>query len=613
MDYSDNTFDFLVIGGGTAGLVVAARLSEDPNIRVGVIEAGLSKLGDPNVDMPASVGRMLNNPDYDWTFHSIPQKGANNRVFHLPRGKLLGGSSAINFTTYVRPCAQDLDDWVSELGFQGWSFDDLLPYFKRHEHLEVEQPNIAERNTSDSSLDPELHGVDGPIHTSLATWQIPFEKPLLDTLGQVSGQPRPLDPYNGSHLGFYRSLLSIDRTAQPTRSYAASGFLVPALKRPNLRVLTDALATKIILESDQFGVPAARGVEIHQQGIIRQVFARTEVIVSAGSFKSPQLLELSGIGDPEVLERAQIQCVVPNPHVGNNLQEKTMSAVVYELGPEEMSLDSLFLDPNLAREHFGLYTTAGSGALSGTANLMGFVPFASQVSNTEMEKTLGTINSNKPTSPQDDSFQTNQYKVIAGRIRDAKSANIQLLGSPANFDISQGHADCSKLVHGPPAGSGRPCYALIASNMYPLSRGRVHIASSDPQDAPEIDPGFFTHPADAHVLGEAVALADRVLQSEHLKGKVGRRVDPPPEVDLQDADAAREFVRDRIVTYHHALGTCSMGLVVDERLRVKGVRGLRVVDASVLPMQVSAAIMATVYAAAEKGADLIKEDHGISM
>lgn len=633
MNDPGDDFDFLIVGGGTAGLVVAARLTEDPNVRVCVIEAGASKLGDPNVDMPASVGRMLNNTDYDWTFHSTPQvriqvveclfakciietdkwlkREARNRVFHLPRGKLLGGSSAINFTTYVRPCARDIDDWVSELGIKGWSFADLLPYFKRHEHLEVDQPNIAERNTMESPLDLKLHGVEGPIHTSLATWQIPFEKPLLDALGQVSGQSPPLEPYNGSHLGFYRSLLSIDRTGKPIRSYAANGFLAPAFDRPNLCVITDARAARIILATDSTGVPVARGVEIHHQGTKREIFASKEVILSAGSFQTPQLLELSGIGDPETLQEAQIPCVLSSPHVGNNLQEKTMSAVVYELASGEISLDSAFLDPSLGAEHFRLYMTTGSGALSGTANLMGFVPFASQVSNTVLEKTLGTVESNRPRVPQDALFQAKQYKAITSRLRDTNSASIQLLGSPANFDITQGHADCSKLVHGPPAGSSRPCYALIGSNMYPLSRGSVHVRTSDPLDEPAIDPGFFTHPADAHVLAEAVALADRVLRSEQLKGKVGRRVDPPPEVDLQDADTAREFVKDRIVTYHHALGTCAMGLVVDERLRVKGTRGLRIVDASVLPMQVSAAIMATVYAAAEKGADMIREDHGI--
>ncbi|KAG8157603.1 hypothetical protein KVR01_012645 [Diaporthe batatas] len=611
MNDSGDLFDFLVVGGGTAGLVVAARLTEDPRIRVCVIEAGASKLGDPNVEMPASVGKMLNNTEYDWAFHSTPQREAKNKVFHLPRGKLFGGSSAINFTTYVRPHAQDIDDWSSELGIEGWSFNDLLPYFKRHEHLEADQPNIAERNTTESPLNLELHGVEGPIHTSLATWQIPFEEPLLDALGQVSGQSAPLEPYSGSHLGFYRSLLSIDRTGKPIRSYAANGFLAPALDRPNLCVLTDALAGKIIMSTDSTGLLVARGVEIHHQGTRRNVFASKEVILSAGSFQSPQLLELSGIGDPKILQQAQIPCVLSSPHVGNNLQEKTMSAVVYELGPGELSLDSAFLDPALGAEHFRLYMTTGSGALSGIANLMGFVPFASQVSNTGLEKTLSTVESSTPSVPQDLSFQAKQYKAIAGRLRDPNSASIQLLGSPANFDIAQGHADCSKLVHGPPAGSERPCYALIGSNMYPLSRGSVHIRTSDPRDEPAIDPGFFTHPADAHVLAASVALADRVLRSAQLEGKVGARVDPPPEVDLQDADAAREFVRDRIVTYHHALGTCAMGLVVDERLRVKGTRGLRVVDASVLPMQVSAAIMATVYAAAEKGADMIREDHGI--
>lgn len=524
---------------------------------------------------------------------------------------MLGGSSGINFMTYSRPCAQDIDDWATELGLQGWSFADLLPYFQRHQHLERDLTNIADRNTNECPLNPDIHGFGGPIHTSLPVWHVPFEKPLLHALDQVSGIPRPLEPNNGSHVGFYRSLLTIDRTAKPTRSYAASGFSDHVVKHPNLQVMTDSVVTRLILERDSNNTLLAKGVEILHQGTTHKLFATKEVILSAGSFQSPQLLELSGIGDPSILGLAQIPCVLPNRHVGNNLQEKTMSAVVYELGPEEMSLDSLFMDPSFAKGHFNLFNEEHTGALSGVAGLMGFIPFSSQVCTAELEKTFSLMALGSSLPSQDVGFQEKQYKAIAARMRRIQSADIQLVGSPANFNIAEGHANCARLISGPPAGSKRACYAMIVSNMYPLSRGSVHVRSSNPLDAPAIDPGFHSHPADAHVLAAGVKFADRVFQSAHLEGKVGQRVDPPPELDLNDGDAARQFVRDRIVTYHHALGTCAMGQVVDERLRVKGVRGLRVVDASVLPMQVSAAIVATVYAAAEKGADMIKEDNGI--
>lgn len=520
---------------------------------------------------------------------------------------MIGGSSGINFMTYTRPCAQDLDDWAEELGLEGWSFSELLPYFQRHQYLEKAHEDIMERDAAVSPLDMSLHGTSGPIHTSLPTWHVPFETPLLGALDQESGLARPDEPNKGEHLGFFQSFLSIDRTAKPGRSYAANGYLAPVMERPNLRVIPEATVTRVILEQDATGGLVAKGVELIHDGVTQKVFAEREVILSAGSFKSPQLLELSGIGHPDVLEKAHIPCVLANPHVGNNLQEKTMSAVVYELGHGETSVDSVFLDPNFAKEQFRLYQEENTGALSGAASLMGFVPFASQIDETELKGVLSMIDTEIALPAQDSKYQNKQIKAIAARVRSTSSANIQLLGSPANFNIAAGFENCAKLVSGPPGET--PCYALIVSNMYPLSRGSVHVRSSDPLEAPDIDPGFHSHPADTHILAAGIRFADRVFNSSLLKGKVGKRVDPPAHVDLEDENEARQFARDRIVSYHHALGTCAMGQVVDERLRVKGVEGLRIVDASVLPMQVSAAIMPTVYAAAEKGADMIKRDH----
>jgi choline dehydrogenase-like flavoprotein len=522
---------------------------------------------------------------------------------------MFGGSSGINFMTYTRPCAQDLDDWATELGLEGWSFSELLPYFQRHQYLEKDHMNIAKRDATVSPLDMSLHGTSGPIHTSLPTWHVPFEKSLLRALDQESGLKRPDEPNKGEHLGFFQSFLSIDRTAQPVRSYAANGYLAPVMERPNLRVIPDAIVTRVVIEQNATGGLVAKGVELIQDGVAQKVFTEREVILSAGSFKSPQLLELSGIGHPNVLEKAHIPCVLANRHVGKNLQEKTMSAVVYELGNGQTSIDSVFLDPNFAKEQFRLYQEEHTGALSGAASLMGFIPFTSQINEEELNEVLSMITTATALPAQDAEFQDKQNMAIAARMRSPSSANIQFVGSPANFNIAAGFENCAKLVSGPPGDT--PCYALIVSNMYPLSRGSVHVRSSDPLETPDIDPGFHSHSADAHVLAAGICFADRVFKSALLKGKVGKRVDPPPEVNLEDEDEARQFARDRIVSYHHALGSCAMGQVVDERLRVKGVEGLRIIDASVLPMQVSAAIMPTVYAVAEKGADMIKQDHSL--
>ena len=528
---------------------------------------------------------------------------------------MLGGSSGINFMAYGRPCAVDIDDWSTKLGIRGWSWAELLPYFKRSEKLEVDEPNITDRDLAACPIKQDLHGLNGPIHTSMNTWQVPFEKTLLSAFDEVSGLSRPEEPYNGSHLGFYRSLFTTDRTGKPIRSYAASGYLAPATKRSNLRVLTNALACKILLENGDNESLLARGVELQHQGKSHLAFAKKEIILSAGPIQSPQILELSGIGDPKILGEAQVPCILSNSDVGNNLQERALSAVVYELGPGIMSLDSLFQDPALLKEHQKMYAEEHSGATSGCVSLTGYISYSSQTNDAELEQKITKVFSpqfaNGQSSSQNMVFQGKQNEAIIARMRGPESADIQLFGTPANFNILKGHSNCGRLMSGPPEG-GNACFSITASNMYPMSRGSVHIKSSNPLEAPLIDPGFLSHPVDVDVLAAGVAFADRVFRSARVKDQVTRRIDPPPEVDLQDRDAARNFVRERITTYHHALGTCAMGQVVDERLRVKGVQGLRVADASVLPMQLSTAPLATVYAAAEKAADMIKEDHQVS-
>jgi len=542
------------------------------------------------------------------------QTASKDRVYHVPRGKMLGGSSGINFMAYGRPCAADIDDWSKKLGISGWLWDDLLPYLKRSQKLEVDLPNIKERDVHIFPFEVESQGTAGAIHTSASPWHVPFEHEILPVLDKISGYARPKDPYCGSHVGFYRSLWAIDRSDKPVRSYAASGYLAPVTERPNLKIITNTVACKILTETKEDGSLAATGVEVQHHGARYVVKAKREVILSAGSFQSPQLLEQSGIGDPDILRQLGIPCVLENLNVGNNLQEKLLSAVVYELAPGIMSLDSVLRDPELRAEHQKLYAESHSGALSGCINLTGFLPYSSLVRRNDMDSTMDSIlnqeiASGSPQSPaQNAPFQHRQREAIAERMRSPNSADIQFICTPANFDTASGYQNLAKLSPGSPAGYNA-CYSVVVSQMYPNSRGSVHSRSSNPLDAPTIDLGFLSHPADVDVMAAGIQFADRVLSSDALKGMVGRRVDPPPSVDLQDKEQARDFARDHVVTYHHSLGTCAMGQVVDERLRVKGVQGLRVVDASVMPMQVSAAILATVYAVAEKGADMILADH----
>ncbi|RAH59324.1 alcohol oxidase [Aspergillus piperis CBS 112811] len=610
-DFIHDTFDFSIVGGGTAGLVLAARLSEDPNVRVGVIEAGVSRLGDPKVDTPTGMAMTLKDPEYDWCFQTSPQSGVNNRTYATHRGKMLGGSSGLHSMMSGRPTQEEINDWGKATGVKGWEWSDLLPYFKKHEKLEVDQPNITSRDTDTCPLDPGLHGTEGPIHHSFGTWHVPFEKDLIPALDAVSGLSRPENPYAGNHLGFYRTLFTIDRTDRPVRSYAASGYLAPNSNRSNLRVLTDALVCKITLGTNEHNERQATGVEFLHHGMSYTVQPRKEVILSAGAVQSPQLLELSGIGDPNVLGRIGIPCIVPNMDVGNNLQEQALCSVVYELAPGYTSVDSLLRDHAIFEEYQKFYEEKHTGALSGSLSITGYTPYATQVEQQDLEKSVACfLDPKNASTKQDTVLQNKQRKIIAARIQDPTCPCIQYMCAPENFNTALAVDNLGAVMSGPPSGFN-DCYSITMSQMHPVSRGRVHVVSDDPMQAPDISPGLLAHPADVDVLAAGVGFADRVFRSELVRGKVARRVRPDPGVDVGVREQVKEFVRESAVPFQHFLGTCALGMVVDERLRVKRIKGLRVVDASIVPMMVSPSLAAVVYAVAERAADLVKEDYGL--
>ncbi|KIW88408.1 uncharacterized protein Z519_10977 [Cladophialophora bantiana CBS 173.52] len=596
-------FDYVVVGGGTAGAVVAARLSEDPSVRVGVIEAGQNRLGDPLIETPGTLAFLLRNPDYAWDFTTVPQKANSNKSHHVTRGRVLGGSSAINFMAYCYPSARDLDD-LKELGIAGWSWNEMVPYFHKVDHHDP--PTNPEPHFY-PSIDPEIHGGEGPIHASFATTRIPAEDAVLEALKETSGLPLAKQPYSGEHQGWYGSLSSIDRsTNKGTRSYAATGYIAPILDRPNLRILTGATATKVILDDSK----RARGVRF-AYGAARdqfyEVHAKAEVILSAGSIQTPQLLELSGIGDVSVLSAAGIPTLVENPHVGANAQEQVMTNVIYELRDGDISLDSIYLDPAFLAAQQTLYAQSRDGVLANAPGLNGFTSYASLVGASTVEQTVSSlISPSSAPSPVD----AQQAAILASRLSSPTASALQFIVIPAYCDTLNAHADMSKFMPGPPATDppANPCISLQAVLMYPASRGSVHITSVDPFAPPEIDYGLLSHPADVDVLAAGLAFADRVFRSPHIKSRVKRRLYPAEGRDVHDPSTARDIVREAVTLINHPLGTCALGKVVDDRLKVMGVEGLRVIDASVLPMELSAFTMATVYAIGEKGAAMIRED-----
>ena len=493
---------------------------------------------------------------------------------------------------YTRGQKADYDDWES-LGNKGWSWNAMLPYMLKHEHFD----GLG----SQYSYDDMFHGRSGGIHTSFPCYRCEIEEPWLEACQAALGNahPSPKDAWSGVHTGVYTSLCTIDRSsasAKGTRSYAATGYLVPVLERENLKVLTGSHASRVILEGED-GSLTATGVEFFNGGETHVALASREVILSAGTISTPQILELSGIGDPAVLAKVGIETVVENRDVGANFQDHLLTGISYNLAPNSSSLDALH-DPQLQAKAIADYTSSQSGPLSTGQSSMGFIPYSSIATPSEVEATASLIISHSSTSPQ-------QARADADRLRSPESAGLHIYGVAATFNLDQGH-DSSKYFTPPPPGAQR--ITMGVSLQYPSSRGSVHITSRDPSEHPEIDPAYLSHPADLAVLCAAVVYADKCFQVPCLKERVAERQIPPPGVDLGDGAQLENHVRTHTNTEYHLIGTAAMGKVVDERLRVKGVKGLRVCDASVFPGNVSGNLVATVYAVAEKCADIIKED-----
>lgn len=499
---------------------------------------------------------------------------------------------------YVRGSKQDYDDW-STFG-KGWSWSSMEPYFRRHESFDDTRIGLP-GDVDFMRYQPESHGKDGVVQTSFNNWRNSLERYFVDAGKEACGMMGSTrDPWGGNHQGFFSSLTTIDRKKlKGTRSYAASAYLLPNIQRPNLRVLTEALALKVILEGN-----SASGVRIRCAGKEHDIRASKEVVLSCGVYKTPQLLELSGIGDPTVLRNAGVPCAVALPGVGANLQDHILTAAVYELNEGTVSFDAL-RHPSVMQEHLDMYAKDSTGILAAATSAMGFVPYSTMVSPAELEQTCLKIL--EPSSAQQGPFQKKQREKVVQQLRSASSSSIQFILTQGTLNIEEVVADQGKFAK-PVAENDPDGFTIVACLEYPASRGTVHITSSDPTRNPDLDPAYLSHPADVDILAAGLEFCDKIAQSSALGNKVRRRAHPPANVDVRDRAQASEATRDFCMTEYHPCGTCAIGQVVDERLKVRGVKRLRVVDSSVFPGNVSGNILSTVYAVAEKAADLIKED-----
>jgi len=532
---SIGTFDFIIIGAGSAGCVLANRLSASGRHRVLLLEAG-GPDRNPWIHIPIGYAKLFRNPRYNWMFETEPQAELNGRRIFQPRGKVLGGSSSINGLVYIRGQKEDFDTW-QQLGNAGWSFAEVLPYFKRAE----DQQRGAD----------EYHGVGGPLAVSDQTEPHELCEAFIRA-GAETGLPRN-DDFNGANqegIGYFQTTARNGR-----RCSTAVGYLKPAMKRPNLRVLTGAVAERVLFEGK-----AATGIVFRHEGELKRAMAAREVVLSAGSIGSPQLLELSGWGRAEVLQPLGIPVIENAPGVGENLQDHLQVRMVMRCR-KPITLNDDYRSW-LRRAGMGLrYALQRKGPLTVSAGYAAAF-FRS---------------STRVASPD---IQVHFILFSTNRMGDA-------LHDFSGFTASTCH-------------------------LRPESRGSIHIRSSAADAAPAIQPNYLSSEADRQANIEGLKGLRRIVQAPAMAPYLEAEIEPGV-ARASDADLL-DYIRSAASTIYHPAGTCGMGSdprsVVTPQLKLRGATGLRIADASVMPRLVSGNCNAAIIMIAEKASDLILAEAG---
>lgn len=604
---AQQSFDVVVVGGGSAGAVVAARLSEDPAVRVALVEAGGTP--PPHEAMPAAVASLQLDPEVDWMFTGDPGGAgdglADGRMM-VPRGKMLGGSSGLNYMAYVRGHPGDFDGWAAD-GAKGWSYDDVLPYFAKSEGL------VDPGDDPDAPIDDEAHGTDGPLGVSVRTPRTLAAQQFV-AAAEAAGIPR--GDYNGRDRGGPVGVSSLFQTTtrDGRRSSTYHAFLEPALERENLTILTHTTVEQVLLEETGGGLRAT-GIRCRDRdGAVTELRAEREVVVSAGAIGSPQLLLLSGIGPADELAEVGVTCRLDNPHVGKHLKDHlhlplafpapgialTMTEIAIGLGPDALRApagplpadpaDDASLPPELAalkaeaERQVTAWATTGQGLAS--SSFYDAVAFFS-------------------TGLGDEHTHDAQIGLLACGYTPDIWRHLFRVDPDAYFaDAEEALSPMAQTV------------VVLPNPVQPHSEGQVRLASSDPAQAPVIELNYFDDPHDVAVMAAVVRRALEVVA--HWPGDgLGELMVPPALAEAHghrpgqapSDELVEAMARHYALTVYHETSTCRIGSVVDPELKVDGVAALRVADASVMPTVVSGNTNAASIMIGEKAAEMIAQEH----